>query len=129
CPPTDSDRCTPVSPCSAAAFQYGGGLGMGVSSASWSTSDGAIRATRDRTESARSLCSGVIAMGICHYLPGGHSAELTGGLGRDYPDRPAMAAGGAPSIHPGRRPVIPFTTSASCSPSRSRRQLSTAWVR
>ena len=47
CPPTDSDRCTPCRPCSAAAFQYGGGLGIGVSSASCSTSDGATRATRD----------------------------------------------------------------------------------
>ena len=48
----------------------GGGLpvrrrvGMGVSSASCRTSEGATRATRDRTESARSLCSVVIAIGM-----------------------------------------------------------------
>ena len=34
CPPTDSAKCTQCSPWSAAAFQYGGGLGVGVSSAS-----------------------------------------------------------------------------------------------
>ncbi|EUA16124.1 hypothetical protein I553_1099 [Mycobacterium xenopi 4042] len=32
--------------------------------AACSTSDGATRATRDRTESAKSRCSGVIAIGI-----------------------------------------------------------------
>ena len=48
---------------------YGGGMGIGFSSASCSTSDGATRATRDRTESARSLCSELIAMGMRHCLP------------------------------------------------------------
>src|ERR1700754_1021763 len=81
CPPTDSDRCTPCRPCSAAAFQYGGGLEIGVSSASCRSSDGATRATKDRTESARSLCSGVIAMGMCS--PPGRPGRslLTGRLG------------------------------------------------
>src|SRR5437879_10469571 len=85
CPPTDSARCTPCRPCSAAAFQYGGGFEIGVSRASCSTSDGATRATRDLTESARSLCSGEIAMGMSSPPGKAESSLLTGRLGASLP--------------------------------------------
>src|ERR1700726_2376346 len=64
CPPTDSARCTPCSPCSAAACQYGGGFSIGDSKGACSTSDGATRATTERPQSAQALCAGVIAIGI-----------------------------------------------------------------
>src|SRR4051812_4894340 len=85
CPPTDSARWTPCRPCSAAAFQYGGGFEIGLSSASCSTSDGATRATRDRTESARSLCSELIAMGMSSPPGRAESSLLTGRLGASLP--------------------------------------------
>src|SRR6478752_907879 len=112
CPPTVSDRCTPCRPCSAAAFQYGGGLEIGVSSAWCRTSDGATRLTRSRTESARSLCSERIAMGM---LAG--SLYQPVGWERGYPGDQDRWTGTS---------LTRFTKSR---PSRKRAQLSTASAR